>query len=77
LPVKLKSKVDKSNIGLEIEFDEEKLNLRHLEFIMSFFKTDSVLMSKLLTIMKVFENEDVFGNVNIFKYLPVVGKINL
>ena len=44
---------------------------------MSFFKTDSVLMSKLLTIMKVFENEDVFGNVNIFKYLPVVGKINL
>jgi len=36
-----------------------------------------VLLTKILKICSVFENEDAFGNINVYNYLPTFGKINI
>lgn len=65
LPLKLKSKTEKSNVSVEIDFDQEVLKMKHINFILSFFKTDSIMISKILKIMSVVENEDVFGSLKL------------
>lgn len=65
LPLKLKSKTEKSNASVEIDFDQEVLKMKHINFILSFFKTDSIMISKILKIMSVVENEDVFGSLKL------------
>ena len=56
LPIKLKSKCEKSNASVEIDFEQEGLKMKHITFILSFFKTDSMMISKILKIMSVVEN---------------------